>query len=111
MINNKLVVAFDVDDTLIVPSIALGYEMDTPNYEVINLFKWFQSQGHYMIIWSGGGPDYAKHWASKLGLKADEYPLKEKNENVDICFDDCDVILAKVNIKVKRYNNQVKRSE
>lgn len=102
-------IAFDVDDTLIVPSIALGYEVDTPNYEVIALFKWFQNQGHHMIIWSGGGVDYAKHWASKLGLKADEYPMKEKRDDIDLAFDDCDVILAKVNIKVKRINNFISR--
>ena len=58
-------IAFDVDDTLIIPSIATDFGRDTPNYETINLYKWFQSQGHYMIIWSGGGQDYAKQWAER----------------------------------------------
>ena len=31
-----------------------------------------------MIIWSGGGADYAKSWADKLGLTADEYLAKGK---------------------------------
>lgn len=104
-------IAFDVDDTLIVPSIALGYEVDTPNYETIAIYKWFQNQGNYMIIWSGGGVDYAKHWASKLGLQADEFPMKEKRDDIDICFDDCVVDLAKVNVRVSRYNNQVNRKD
>ena len=59
-------IAFDVDDTLIVPAVALDLENDTPNYEVIALKKWFQNQGHYMIIWSGGGNSYAEMWARKL---------------------------------------------
>jgi phosphoserine phosphatase len=56
----KMKIAFDIDDTLIIPSVATGFDRDTPNYEMINLYKWFESQGHYMIIWSGGGVDYAK---------------------------------------------------
>jgi len=104
-------IAFDVDDTLIVPSVATGQSRDTPNYEIIAIFKWFQTQGHYMIIWSGSGTDWAETWAEKLGLKADEYPVKEKREDIDIAFDDCDVDLAKVNIKVKRIKNSVSREE
>lgn len=104
-------IAFDVDDTLIVPSIASGFEIDTPNYDTIALYRWFQAQGHYMIIWSGGGPDYARQWANKLGLHADEHPSKEKRADIDIAFDDCDVDLAKVNVKVKRLNNNISRTE
>ncbi len=104
-------IAWDVDDTLIVPSVATGLDRDTPNYENIAIFKWFQAQGHYMIIWSGSGVDWAKTWAEKLGLKADEYPVKKKRKDVDISFDDCDVYLAKVNVKVKRIKNSVSRAE
>jgi hypothetical protein len=111
MVNNKIVIAFDVDDTLIVPAVATGLQVDTPNYENIALYKWFQSQGNYMIIWSGGGIDYAKRWAEKLGLKYDEICIKEKNENVDIAVDDCEVDLAKVNIRVKRINNSTGRKD
>ena len=50
-----MIIAFDVDDTLIVPSVATGFDRDTPNYDVIMLYRWFQSQGHTMVIWSGGG--------------------------------------------------------
>lgn len=104
-------IAFDVDDTLIIPSIALGFEQDIPNYNTIDLYHWFQEQGHYMIIWSGGGVDYAKHWANKLGLEANEYPMKEFREDIDIAFDDCEVNLATINIKVKRFNNYISRRE
>lgn len=107
----RLKVAFDVDDTLIVPSVATVYDRDVPNYENIALYKWFQAQGHHMIIWSGGGIDYAKMWAEKLGLTADEYPSKEADYGVDLCFDDCNVKLAKVNVKVKRVNNNISRKD
>jgi len=109
-----MIIAFDVDDTLIVPSVATGLATDTPNYETIAIYKWFQSQGHRMIVWSGGGIDYAKMWADKLGLKPDSVINKTKESGemygVDICFDDCIVDLAKINIRVKRINNSVPRN-
>jgi hypothetical protein len=104
-------IAFDVDDTLLVPSVASGLGRDTPNYENIALYRWFQAQGHHMIIWSGSGVDWATTWAEKFGLTADEFPLKQKRDDVDICFDDCEVDLAKVNVRVKRINNGVSRKE
>jgi hypothetical protein len=114
-------IAFDIDDTIIVPSVVTGGR-DTPNYETIALYKWFQSQGHHMILWSGSGVDWATTWNEKLGLQADEIRVKEKvitldtpdgqpGPYVDIAFDDCDVDLAKVNIKVQRFNNNVSRKE
>ena len=106
-----MVICFDVDDTLIVPSVATGLDMDTPNYETIAVYKWFQKQGAYMIVWSGGGMDWARTWADKLGLKPDEIRVKEKSEDIDICFDDCIVDLAKVNIRVQRFKNSVSRKD
>lgn len=120
-------IAFDIDDTIIVPSVVTGGR-DTPNYETIALYKWFQSQGHHMILWSGSGVDWAAAWNEKLGLQADEIRVKKadivcKDEPcigrecpnhdyyVDIAFDDCDVDLAKVNVKVQRFNNNVSRKE
>lgn len=106
----RLRVAFDVDDTLLVPSVASGFGRDTPNYDTIAVYKWFQAQGHYMIIWSGSGVDWAKTWAEKFGLTADAFIVKG-SEPVDLAIDDCDVELGTVNIKVKRVNNRVDRSE
>lgn len=107
------IIAFDVDDTLIIPAVATGLATDTPNYEMISLYLWFQKQGHRMIIWSGGGEDYARMWAEKLGLKPDVVAFKcvEKAEELkpDIAFDDCNVELARVNIKVKRISNWKRR--
>jgi hypothetical protein len=105
-----MTIAFDVDDTLLVPSVASGFGRDTPNYEVIAIYKWFQSQGHTMVIWSGSGVDWAKTWADKFGLYADEFPVKGSIP-VDIAFDDCDVKLGTVNVRVKRINNKIDRTE
>ena len=64
-----------------------------------------------MIVWSGGGVDYARMVAEKLGLKPDKIREKKKSEDVDIAFDDCIVDLAKVNVRVKRINNGISRKE
>jgi len=104
-------IAFDVDDTLIIPSVATGLDINTPNYDTIAIYKWFQIQGFYMIIWSGSGIDWATRWAEKLGLQPNEIRVKEKSDDIDIAFDDCEVDLARVNIRVKRLNNSISRKE
>lgn len=105
-------VAFDVDDTLIIPAVATGLDRDVPNYEVIAIYRWFQAQGNTMVIWSGGGKDYAQMWADKLGLEPDIVSDKMpdfRTAGVDLAFDDSDFELATVNVKVKRINNKVIR--
>ena len=104
-------VAFDIDDTLIVPSVATGSDRDTPNYENIAAYRFFQFQGCEMILWSGSGMDWAKTWGEKLGLQPFTVQPKQKDLSVDICFDDCVVDLAKVNVRVSRINNGVSRKE
>jgi len=104
-------VAFDIDDTLIIPSVATGSDRDLPNYVVIPIYKYFQSIGCEMILWSGSGVDWAKTWGEKLGLTPFEVRIKEKCQDIDIAFDDCEVDLAKVNVRVKRVNNAVSRKD
>lgn len=104
-------IAFNIDDTLLVPSVASGFGNDTPNYDTVSLFKWFQAQGCEMILWSGSGMDWAKTWGEKLGLQPFRVFPKENRYDVDIAFDDCDVDLAKVNVKVRRLNNSISRKE
>ena len=102
-------IAFDVDDTLIIPSVVTG-NRDTPNYDVIAIYRWFQAQGHEMFIWSGSGMDWAESWNEKLGLQGTVI-VKQFNPEIDLCFDDCDVLLATMNIKVKRVDNFISRKE
>lgn len=110
----RLTIAFDVDDTLLVPSVVMGNGVsgdNVPNYEVIAIFRFFQAQGHRMIIWSGSGCDWAKRWGEKFGLEPFEVRMKQKCDDIDIAFDDCDVELAKVNVKVRRIENRISRKE
>lgn len=116
-------IAFDIDDTLLIPSVAMledktfgeRYERtsayDTPNYDTIAILKWFQAQGNEIVLWSGSGVDWAKTWGEKFGLMPFTVQIKQKDETVDIAFDDCDVDLAKVNVKVKRLNNSISRAD
>lgn len=104
-------IAFDIDDTLLVPSVVSGFGNDTPNYDTIALYKWFQAQGCTMILWSGSGMDWARTWGEKFGLQPFEVIPKDKKGGIDIAFDDCDVDLATVNVKVKRINNGISRAE
>ena len=99
-------IAFDVDDTLIIPSVVTG-NRDIPNYETIAVFRYFQQLGYDMIIWSGSGIDWAESWRDKLGLQA--RVIAKGSEAVDIAFDDCDVKLGTVNVKVKRVANNISR--
>lgn len=91
----KLKIAFDVDGTLIHQ---VGEKEDTPRYDVIELFRAFKNLGNDMYIWSGGGPDYAKRWAEKLGL--DATIVVKGSFRPDICFDDMETDLAKVDVRV-----------
>lgn len=95
----KLVVCFDVDGCLIYQ---VGDKIDTPRYDVISLFHAFEELGCEMRIHSGGGTDYAEYWRNKLGLNAEVWPkvLMKDEDKPDICFDDLEVTLAKVNVRV-----------
>lgn len=119
-LNKKLKIAFDIDDTILVPSVVAGFGNDTPNYETIAVLRWFQAQGHEIYLWSGSGTDWAQRWGEKFGLQPFTVIKKEKEivyedmgfsprPFIDIAFDDCDVDLAKVNVKVKRINNSISR--
>ncbi|HET7713884.1 MAG TPA: hypothetical protein VFK94_06615 [Patescibacteria group bacterium] len=112
-------VAFDVDDTLIL----FNNERDEPNRPLLNVLIWFYMQGHDIIVWSGGGKDYAEMWARRLmidhmvearekppfvltprddGTKYAEVPFNPDDRYaVDICFDDQIVYWGKVNIQVR----------
>lgn len=104
-------VAFDIDDTILVPSVATASGDNVPNYPVIAIYKFFQEQGAEMILWSGSGMDWAKRWGEKFGLEPFTVRMKQKSEDVDIAFDDCIVDLAKVNVRVRRIANGISRKE
>ena len=93
--NKEITVAFDVDGTLIYQT---GDYVDTPRYDVIDMFHMYEKLGCNMIIWSGSGMEYAKRWAEKLGL--DAVIFDKAGAMVDIAVDDQEVTLGKINIQV-----------
>lgn len=86
-------VAFDTDLTLITHD-------DRPLYDNIAILRYLLSKGNDVIVWSGGGVSYAEMWVRRLGLEGLVRVIEKGSEEVDIAFDDEDVTLGKVNVKV-----------
>lgn len=92
-----MTIAFDVDGTL----------FDTSNKvrrEIVMLLIALFDAGNTIIVWSGGGIDYAKQRIRELELEdfVSEYRPKIKvvGNNVEIAIDDQEVKLGTWNIRV-----------
>jgi phosphoserine phosphatase len=106
----KITVAFDVDGTLI------HWKENGEGIIKATMFDaliWWYDQSimgdlldqHIkIIVWSGGGKEYAESVCRRFGLTeyVSEYRTKdmESATDVDICYDDQVVELAKINIRV-----------
>ena len=93
-------IAFDVDGTLIKKD---SESRDIPRYEIIALVKFFLNNGDRVFVWSGGGEDYTEQWAKKLGLFGSDGVRiigKSSSFEIDLAFDDEEITLATVNIRV-----------
>jgi len=86
--------AFDVDGTLIH---ALSDRI-VPRYPVIQLFRTLEAMGCEMYIWSGGGEDYARMIANRLGLNATV--VSKGSFTPDIAIDDFETKLGKTDLRV-----------
>ena len=100
-------VAFDIDDTIWKCRYKTAdgrVRMDqVPDYDIIQLVKWFYNNGDEVYFWSAGGVDYCETVIMNLGL--DDYGKvieKKIGQDIDISFDDNKVELAKTNIQVRR---------
>ena len=100
-------VAFDIDDTLakIIPQDDNFAQV--PDYDLIQVMRWFINNGDEVYVWSAGGLDYAQMWVRKLGFEDSvkiipKMELGETHPTMDIAFDDCETALAKVDVIVKR---------
>ena len=96
-------VAFDVDGTLI------SEVDDSPNWPMIDLLRQFHANGATVVVWSGGGTDYAEMWVRRLNLGAfvaevivKSAWLKHGVFVVDLAIDDETVVLGATNWKVVR---------
>lgn len=95
----KLIIAFDVDGTLI-------SEDDVPQVPIINTLQVLSklTKNVRIVVWSGGGKEYAEMWVRRL--KLEEYVwkcmAKDRFFHVDIAFDDQQAFaLADENIIVR----------
>lgn len=98
-------ICFDVDDTLW--KIRPKHHDQVPDYDLIQVLRWFHKNGDNVYVWSGGGVDYAKMIVRKLGLDdmvkvISKPPLYKNDPKIDLVFDDEEITLGKVNIEVYR---------
>lgn len=90
---NDNVVCFDVDDTLVMWSWPEEFNSQVvtfnnfgfpanlvPHQKHIELLKQFKARGHYVIVWSQGGWEWAQEVVRLLGLEGfvDEVKTKPK---------------------------------
>jgi len=113
----EIIIAFDVDGTILNNE---GIKPETPTYlrprmglnlEVVTLIQILSKKmkNSKVIVWSGGGKEYAEQVVREYGL--DKYVFKcygkheydeELDGKVDICFDDVHACeLAEKNLIVK----------
>lgn len=98
MADEKIIIAFDIDGCLIHQIDGI----DVPRFEVIGLLLyWHRFINCRIFVWSGSGIDYAERWVEKLGLTDKIERVLSKGSFVpDIVFDDENVELGKINIKI-----------
>jgi len=95
--NRTTTIAFDVDGTLVIWDRKSGRQV--PNYDIINLLRFYNKELKCrIIVWSGGGIEYARQWVDKLGISAQV--MKKGAITPDIAYDDENVELGMVNINV-----------
>ena len=109
----EIIIAFDIDGTILNNE---GVPPETPTYlrprcgvnlEVIMLIQILSKKmkNTRLIMWSGGGKQYAEQICREYGLEkyiSRCYGKGECEEEIDICFDDVHACeLAKHNLIVK----------
>ncbi len=105
-LNDSRAVHFDLDDTLIIWNTdtveskqylgnplkfdagVLGY----PHLKHIEILKQFRARGQQIVVWSGGGSDYAEKMLNKLDILKYVDVVMSKPEWV---FDDLDQAIPK----------------
>lgn len=96
----KLKIAFDVDDTLITKS-HIGVDIPKLHTVVVMGMLMDMIEDLEVYVWSGSGVEYAQRWAEKLGIDHEVTVVAKGSIEVDIAFDDQEVTLGTVNVKVK----------
>ena len=100
----KIIVAFDVDGTLITNT--GNVVPDVSNAKVVELLKTLSSfKNVKVVVWSGGGKEYAQRWVRLLDIEKYVWKVASKLEhkeiNADIAIDDIqDTAIGKINLIV-----------
>ncbi len=104
-------VAFDVDDTIF--KIDIKHKCQVPDYDLIQVLRWFYNNGDEVFVWSAGGCEYTQVIVDKLGL-TDMVKVIPKGEfgnrqlDIDLTFDDDKYEqIGKVNVTVRRDHHQM----
>ena len=100
----KIIIAFDVDGTLITNGEA---KPDISNPRIVELLKILSSfKNVKIVVWSGGGKEYAERWVRLLGIGDYVWRVASKMEHEQIkphiAIDDIqNTALGKFNLIVK----------
>lgn len=113
-----IIIAFDVDGTLITnvpadlyeqkrPPIGQAYDYDTPNRDIVELLVILSRfKNVKIVVWSGGGQQYAQTWVDRLKLSKWVWKTAGKLDGTvspDIAIDDIhDCDLGKINLIVRQ---------
>lgn len=98
----KYTVAFDVDGTLITNT--GNVHPDVSNEKIVELLKILSSfKNVRIVVWSGGGKEYAERWVRLLGLEDYVWKCASKMEHeeiqADLTIDDIqDTAIGKINL-------------
>lgn len=100
----KIIIAFDVDGTLITDG---GAYPDISNPRIVELLKILSTfKNVRIVVWSGGGKEYAERWVRLLGVEDCVWKIASKMEHKeiqpDIAIDDIqDTAIGKINLIVR----------
>jgi phosphoserine phosphatase len=103
-------IAFDIDGTIW--KVSDNRKSQVPDYDLIQVLRWFYNNGDTVLVWSAGGTDYAQQIVDKLGLTEmvrviAKAAADDTRPAIDLTFDDETITNGKVNVKVTRpdYNH------
>jgi hypothetical protein len=114
-----ITIAFDVDGTLITnvaadiyqqkrPPIGQPYDYDTPNRDIVELLVILSRfKNVKIVVWSGGGKQYAQMWVDRLKLNKWVWKVTGKLDGEikpDIAIDDihsCELGLVNLIVRQK----------
>ena len=97
-------IAFDIDDTL--HKIRLDKRDQVPDFDLLQVLRWFYQNGDEVYVWSAGGHDYANNFVRRMGIDDMVTVIRKGEIKVDIAFDDMETNLATVDVKVNRDSTQ-----